>query len=328
MNAIQSFAIQLWNDLRVRRLLPVAGVLLAGLVAAPILLSKKADEPQAPTPGPAADRGQPTDRPGPDELAQVKLEDVLAKGNGSSLSSFDVSDPFLPPKQVVEAADDAAQTDTGAAPFDTGTGTATTIPDTGAPATGGGETGGTTPDNGTGDNGTGDKGTKTTEFAYVLDVTFWANGRKRTVQGMEKLDILPNRLSPLLIYMGVDSAAANAVFLVDSTLSASGEGTCTPSATECAFVAVGAGSEEQFTNAEGDTYKLRIDEIRKVKVDNGADQGSQAARKKKERKQSKAAHAAVGAPGPTRRFALPTLTDLIVVSGVDGDNSTGDKNRR
>jgi hypothetical protein len=251
----------------------------------------------------------------------VKREAALGTGNGSSLSAFDVNNPFAPPDKVLKAASDQAQTDTGTASPDTGTG-GTTPTDTGT-GTGtdtGTGTGGGTPDTGTGDQGN----TKTTEFTYVLDVTFWANGRKRTIKGMEKLDILPNEASPLLIYMGVDSGAANAVFLVDSTLTASGEGTCQPSDTECAFVAVGAGSEEQFTNADGDTYKLRIDEIRKVKVDNGSSQASKASSKKK----SKAAHAAVGEPAPTRRFALPTLTDLIVVSGPDSDNSTGDDNRR
>ena len=59
---------------------------------------------------------------------------------------------------------------------------------------------------------------KTSEFTYVLDVTFWANGRKRTIEGLKKLDMLPNQAAPLLIFMGVTDDAGNAVFLVDSTL--------------------------------------------------------------------------------------------------------------
>ena len=39
MNAIRTLAIQLWADLRARRLVPVAALLVAGLVAAPILLA-------------------------------------------------------------------------------------------------------------------------------------------------------------------------------------------------------------------------------------------------------------------------------------------------
>ena len=33
---------------------------------------------------------------------------------------------------------------------------------------------------------------KTAEFTYVIDVTFWANGRKRKIKGLERLDMLPN----------------------------------------------------------------------------------------------------------------------------------------
>jgi hypothetical protein len=315
MNSIQSFAIQLWNDLRSRRLVPVAALLVAGLIAAPIVLSKKAEEPPAPTPDPAAGQSQQADRLGPEELAQVKLDDALGKGNGSSLSAFDVNDPFAPPEKVLKAADASTQADTGTPPADTALGTPTDTPTgTGDEGTSGG---GETPDTGTGDGGG-----KTTEFTYVLDVTFWANGRRRNVEGMEKLDILPNQAAPLLIFMGVTDSAGNAVFLVDSTLSAAGEGKCKPSHAECAFLYIGAGSEEEFTNDDDDSYRLRIDEIRKVKV--GGTSGTAAAGSKKKRK---SARAAVGAT-PVRRFVPPVLTDLVVESGGGSDSSTHANKRR
>ena len=46
----------------------------------------------------------------------------------------------------------------------------------------------------------------------------------------------------------------NAVFLVDSTLKAAGEGRCKPSGAECAFAYIGAGSEHVFSEEDGDTY--------------------------------------------------------------------------
>ena len=61
--------------------------------------------------------------------------------------------------------------------------------------------------------------------------------------------------------------AGNAVFLVDSTLSAAGEGKCKPSRAECAFLYLGAGSEHEFTDEDGDSYQLKVDQIRKVKVE-------------------------------------------------------------
>ena len=60
--------------------------------------------------------------------------------------------------------------------------------------------------------------------ATSLDVTFWANGKKRKIKGMEKLDMLPNQVIPLLIFLGVSDNGGNAVFLVDSTLKADRRG--------------------------------------------------------------------------------------------------------
>ena len=315
MNAMQNLISRLWNDLRARRLVPVAALLVGALIASPVVLSKKADESPAPAPAPKA---QAKKQSGPEELAQVKLDDAIGKGNGSSLSSFDASNPFAPPDKVVKAAQDETATDNGTAgtaPTDTGTLTPSTGTETGTGG-GGDTTGGGTPQ--TGGGGT----PKTAEFNYVLDVTFWANGHKRTIKGLQKLDILPNEASPLLIFMGVTDNAGNAVFLVDSTLNATGEGKCKPSHADCAFLYLGAGSEEEFTNADGDSYRLVINEIRKVKA------GSQTAATTSSQKAGASARAAVGAPESARRFSVPDLTDLVVESTDGTNNSTGADQRR
>jgi hypothetical protein len=315
---MQNLLSQVFNDLRARRLLPVAALLVAGLVAVPIVLSKKADEPPAPTPD-ATTQTQPKQPQGPDELAQVKLEDEFGEGNGSSLSAFDAGNPFAPPEKVVKAARDEAQGDTGLVTPEGGT-----LPpgtDTGT----GGETGGGTPEGGGGGGG-GGGGTKTSEFTYVLDVTFWSNGNKRRYQNLKKLDMLPNQAAPLLIYMGVSDNAGNAVFLVDSTLAAAGEGKCKPSRDDCAFLYLGAGAEEEFTNDDGDSYRLVINEIKKVKV--GDQTGTAASDDDASASASKSARAAVGAPPQARRFSFPTLTDFVVESGDGTNNSTGADKRR
>jgi hypothetical protein len=319
MKAMQNFLSQVFNDLRARRLLPVAALLVAGLVAAPIVLSKKADE--SPAPAPVTAQTQPKQQKGPEELAQVKLEDEFGEGNGSSLSAFDADNPFAPPTKVLEAAQDEAQGNTDL-----------TAPETGTPPTGtepgtGGETGGGTPESGGGGGeGGGGGGAETEEFTYVLDVTFWSNGHKRRIQNLKKLDMLPNQAAPLLIFMGVTDNAGNAVFLVDSTLNAAGEGKCKPSRADCAFLYLGAGSEEEFTNDDGESYRLMINEIKKVKV--GADTGTAASDDEATASASKSARAAVGAHPQARRFTFPTLIDYIVESGDDTNNSTGADKRR
>jgi hypothetical protein len=337
---MKNLLLDIWHDLRARRLWPVALVLLAGIVAVPFVLAKGAEGPAAPAPAPAP-KAQAPEPEGPAELAEVRLED-LGQGSGSSLSSFnDPSDPFAPPKKVLDRINDAA--DGTDAPADAGSGGGPAAPkiegdvnfnigtpDSGGGAGGGGDTGGGTGDTGGGTGETPappvDGGeTTTVSYTYVADVTFRANDRRRKIKGMEKLDILPSRENPLLIFLGVTEKAGNAVFLVDSTLQAAGEGACRPSNSECAFLYIGPGSEHEFTNAEGDSYTLRVDEIRRVKIDDGK---KKAGASKKKDNDKKLAGAAVEQPSPARRFSLPLLADVVSVSSGEAINSNSDSDRR
>jgi hypothetical protein len=301
------FVLDLWHDLRAKRLWPVAVVLAVALVAVPVVLSKPSETPVPPP---------PTARKAPDPkdlkaLASVKLEQTDERG--SSLDMFDPSDPFRPPKKVTKRSNqdgDVASTIEGETPSSGGgdTGSTGETPSTGGDTGGGG----VTPP-----SGGGDAPTTTVQYRYVVDLTFTSNGRTRRVRSMERLDMLPSQDSPLLLFLGVTASAGNAVFLVDSTLEAAGEGKCKPRASECAFLYIGAGSEHEFTNEDGDSYTLRINEIRKVKVD-----GFAAASRKK------SASAAIGSPTPRRRFASPLLADVLSVSNGSDADSTDHQDRR
>jgi hypothetical protein len=348
---MKNLLLDVWNDLRAKRLWPVALVLLAGLVAVPVVLSKKAEEPAVPPPAPAADTAEASKAEGPAELAEVKLEE-LGQGAGSSLSSFDDPDnPFAPPPKVIDriraeaegaaapdggGSDDGATAEGGSAaggsagggsdadrePADGGSGS------TGGGSTGGGS-GGDTGDTGDAD-GTpappvdGGEKTTTVDYTYVADVTFRANDRRRTIKAMRKLDILPDRANPLLIFLGVTQDAGNAVFLVDSTLAAAGEGACKPSRSACAFLYLGPGSEHEFHNGEGDSYTLRVDEIRRVELK---------PRKKANAAKKRLAGASLEQPSrgraaARRRFSVPLLTDVVSVSSVESIDSTSNSNLR
>jgi hypothetical protein len=312
------FLLDLWQDLREKRLWPVALVLLLGLAAVPVILAKPAEDPGPP---PAVKAAPPSEEEEQDtELAQVSLEEGDAAA-GSTLGVFDPSNPFRPPAKVVKrsenknsdapkpGADDQTAPSSGSGgSSDSGSGgadTGTTPPPSG---------GGTTPR----DDG-GDDTPTTTVYKYVVDVTFTANGRTRGIKGMEKLDMLPNQSSPLLIAMGVTADGGNAVFMVDSTLKAAGEGSCKPSGKECAFAYIGPGSEHVFTQEDGDSYTVRVDEIRKVKVQPGA-VGAKAGKADGAR-----ANASVGSP---RRFEPLMLADLVVVASDKLEDSNSDSDRR
>jgi hypothetical protein len=343
---MKTFLLDIWHDLRAKRLWPVAAVLLAGIVAVPLVLAKKAEEPAVAPTAPAAQADAP-EAAGPAALAEVKLEE-LGQGSGSSLSSFkDPSNPFAPPKKVLDRISAEADGDT---PGPAGSGGGTTIeggslgggsgtPDAPADSGSGGTGGGSTGGDGTGGGSTGgdtgntgqtpappvDGGEKTTtvNYTYVADVTFRANNRRQTIKGMEKLDILPNRANPLLIFLGVTQDAGNAVFLVDSTLKAAGEGSCKPSNSACAFLYLGPGSEHEFTNEAGDSYTLRVDEIRRVKLGGGKKKAGAAKKNDK-----KLAGAALEQPSPARRFSPPLLADVVSVSSGEAINSNSGSDRR
>ena len=311
------FAIDLWHDLKEKRLWPVAAALLIGLIAVPVLLAKPAGTASAPAPVPQAASAKRAEAL--KQLAQVKLGDDEV-GDGSTLGVFDVDNPFKPPKDAVKKQDSVDSASSAG-------------PSTGSPSgsdgtqggAGGGVTGdtGTTTTGGTGDTGgTGGGGgtsTTTTIYKYVVDVTFEANGRVRHIKGLEKLDMLPSQDAPLLIFMGVTANGGDAVFMVDSTLKAAGEGKCKPSASQCALAFIGPGSEYMFSNEEGDTYRVKIDEIRKVKVSpNGAASKAGAAKGAK-------AHASVGAP---RLFVPPSFADeVVVVSEALADSNSNTESR-
>jgi hypothetical protein len=310
---MQVFLLDLWQDLREKRLAPVAVVLLLGLVAVPVLLASPAKNPG---PAPVVAAPKPADREALAALTKVKLgaDEV---GKGSTLGVFDPDNPFKPPKGAMKKVTDgtsAAGPDTGGPSSIPGGGSPTTPDTTG----GGGVTSPGAPlvptNPGTGGGGV---GTTTTVYKFVVDLTFTANGRTRHIKGMEKLDMLPSDSSPLLIFMGVTPKGGDAVFLVDSTLEAAGEGHCKPSESECAFAYIGAGSRYMFTDQDGNSYTIKIDEIRKVKV--GAS-GSSA----KSAKGAKA-HASVG---PTRRFVPPILGDIVVVAKDQLQDSNNDTESR
>lgn len=306
---MNTFFLDLWHDLREKRLWPVAAVLALALVAVPVLLAKPAEEASAPvvkTPAP-----KKLDRDQLAALAQVKLGEEES-GEGSTLGVFDPSNPFTPPKGAIKKEKTASSSNAGP---------------TSGPTSGSGGGGGLTPSDpngGTGGGGTGGTGgggttTTTTAYKYVVDITFTANGRTRRIKGLEKLDMLPNQSSPLLIFLGVTPKGSDAVFLVDSTLTAAGEGRCKPSEAECAYAFIGPGSRYMFTNEAGDSYDVKVDEIRKVKI--SADGASAKAGSAKGSK----ARAAVG---PARRFVPPLVADLVVVATESPEDSNTETESR
>lgn len=279
----------IWNDLRERRLWPVAVVMLIGIGAIPVVLAKSSTAPPASDGAPIAASGATA------PILALDSGSAASSGTGSSLDVFAADDPFQPPASAVE---------------EPATGIETTATAAGADGTvdvsvGGGAGGDETIDINVPAPRT-ETETKTTSYEYVADVSFWQGSRRRQIKGMRKLDMLPNQSAPLLIFMGANSDGGNATFLVDSTLTTAGEGTCRPSPSNCAFVDIGPGAEHVFTTEQGDSFRLRIEEIRRVKVKAGASASG-----------GPTAHTSVGDEPAERRFTLPSLIDLVEVDTTE-----------
>jgi hypothetical protein len=296
------FIQDLWYDLREKRMWPFAVLLVIALVAVLVLLPRPAPEQASEGTSTPVTQRTPT-------APAIQVSHAKSLEN-SDLGLFDPKNPFKPRVRL----------DTGAS--------SSAPPAATAPASGGGsEAGGSAGGEESAPGGSGGSGgsgggpttappkTTTTQFTYVVDVTFVHNGRKRDINGLNRLEMLPNERSPLLIFLGVGPRAENAVFLVDSTLKANGEGHCKPSASECAFLYLGAGSEHEFIGEDGDSYTLRLDQIRKVKASDAARSRERRARK---------AHTARA----RRAFTAPSLADLIAVASTEPGSSSRRKPRR
>jgi len=321
------FSSDLWADMREKRLWPVAVALVLALIAVPLVLAKPAEQPPSSAMPTAAKSELP-------ELGLQVLTPEDTGGEGSALDLFDSRDPFRPPQSVIDASNPKV-TPAAAAPTTTGTPVATGP--SGATSTAG-AAGSSGDSSGSGGSvgGGGETPTrvrpapKAQAYTYVIDVTLTRGNHTRRIKGMRRLDMLPNSSSPLLVFLGVDSKAANAVFLADSSLELAGEGKCKPSDDDCNFLYLGAGNEHTFSdrssqNDDGKTYTLRIDAIRRVKVQ-PASKASRHERKRKSARKADAPHSADA--GPSRRFVPPLLADLLVVSSEpDAESKTAAERR-
>jgi hypothetical protein len=305
---MKNFLLDLSNDLRAKRLWPVAIVLLLALVAVPVVLSKSNESTPAPAPAASAPKTQASRAL--KELTAVKLDEE-ADSQSSPLNTFDPANPFKPPAAVIKRSkDDGSDVTAPTSPLDVGTltgGGGTTEPSSPTP---------TQPPTNTG-------GGVVKEYEYVLDVTFSANGRSRRIKTLERLDMLPSETNPLLIFLGATRGGGSAQFLVNASLTPAGEGTCYPSPEVCTFVHLGAGSEHSFTNGLGDSYDLRINEIRKVEID-----PSKARNVTKAKGLPKGPKAAAAVGASRHRFVPKLISDLVTVSSPDAEASTPASDRR
>jgi hypothetical protein len=320
---VKALALSIVDDLRRRRLLPVAALLLVVVLVLPFVALKSSSTPVA-APTPAATNASTQSVNGLPSPAQAlsnadkPLVSLAVLDQASDLGEFESKNPFKPLQKVSASgttggsssgsSSSGSTSSGGSSGGGSSSGGSTTGGSTGGGSTGGGTGGGDT-GGGTGGgqtpqtNGGGGTG-KTTKLTYALDATLAGPTKTVHYKSLPKLQALPGSDNPLFIFLGVDSTGDKAVFLIDSSLTATaGEGTCSPSTDSCGTLKLEPGQVEVFQTAAGKRYSLQIDQIREVSVASAAS----AARKKEEQAKDQA-HSSVG---PTRRFVPPVITDLL-----------------
>jgi hypothetical protein len=266
-----TFFIDLWNDLRERRLWPVAVGLLAAIVAVPVVLFKPASD-AAP---------QTTVAPHPNAANTLPVVSVDSGPTvGSKLEAFNQKNPFKPMKDLADANKASApKSPAGGTPPGGGGGGGGTPP-TGAPGVPGGAPGNSgTPGAPGGSGGTppgvDPNGPHVQWFRYAADFTFGEAGHPKKFDGPESYTLLPDEKNPAIVFIGVSDDGKSAVFLIsDPGFQAEGEGHCAPAGKDCQFVTLSlkeSSNEETFTALDGSlSYDVKLKAIRREKLETDA----------------------------------------------------------
>jgi hypothetical protein len=265
---MQSFLLDLWHDLREKKLWPVAALLVAAIAAVPFTLVKK----EEPAPPPSSNSGTA----GQGQTRTVKLPTVSLDSTAgtvpSKLQAFDTKrNPFKPLKDIAKA-DQAGGKDKT---VDLGKSPSSSSGGSGSGSSGGsgsGSSGGSGSGSGTGSSTGSVVGPQVTYYTYRADISFGEPGHEKTTESVEKFSMLGEDKAPAAVYMGITDDTKYAVFAIDvANFAVAGEGDCKPADDDCQFVYLStseAGNETTITSTDGTlTYNLKLLKIKRVKLD-------------------------------------------------------------
>ena len=291
-----TFFIDLWQDLREKRLWPVAVGLLAAIAAVPVVLFKPAGDAPVP-PTVALNTGSP-------ELLPVVSIDSGPK-RGSNLEAFDEKDPFTPLKDIKK---DPATGGGSGASFDKLASSAGTGSPLGSAA---GSPGGSA---GSAGGSGGSSGGGVQYYRYTVDVELGerGQGKPKKIEGVKQTQLLPDGETPVLAYMGMADDARTAVFfIIDPAYTAQGEGKCRPKGSECRFIYLGInedGDEESIFTADGESeYTLKLLKINRETISASQAKGNSQDTKPSAKRATKPASKALQGTDPKSLLDLPAL---------------------
>lgn len=261
--AVKGLLAAIWQDLRAKRLWPVALGLLVALVAVPVLLTKSAPpsaaHPPAPVlPPPVAGLPAVTQRLVSGAELERSRRDPFSPQKGAQPTTSSPTTSSFPstgtPPSVAGGTGNAVTmggTVTAAPPAPLGgsTTTAGSNPSGSSPASGGDGSGGSgssdngSPGNGSGGNGSGGHTPPPTglsarqSYAVKLAITN-SSGGINTVDPLQRLSVLPSLQHPLMVELGVLEGGDQVLFALEPGTVVSGPGQCIPGPINCQIVAL------------------------------------------------------------------------------------------
>ena len=283
----------LLNDLVERRLWPVALLLVAALVAVPLVLAKSAP-PDNGSDSPAAIAAQAAVADAAAKPADEVAVSVAAQAPHGAPLHGKAKNPFKQQHVKKEPKAGNAISPANGAPVSGGA----------TPGTGGGPATGPNPGHPTG---------KTYTIA-AIDVRFGkAGGRLRSITDVPRLTPLPNASNPVAIFLGMRKDHETAVFMISSDVRVQGDGKCVPSKDDCEAIELKQGQvaflDVKRANGVVDQYELDLVQVSVSQTTSKQDAQSAYARSSRAgtrllRRRHRAGTSNVAA-GSDRRPALP-----------------------
>ena len=264
------FVSDLYRDLRDRRLLLPALLLLVAVVAVPLALSSSSQPvPPALAPPASGDADQATAAESAVMVHQPGVTNYKKRLELKSKNPFSAKFTAVPKSAKLKTASNTGVTPsapTTSAASSSGT-TSSTPPSTTSSATGSTPAGSSTPSV---SPSTSKPRTRTTLYTYRLDVKVGPAGDLTEKKGVKRLDVLPSATKPIAMFLSVSEGGKRAAFVISEDVeSVSGTGQCVPSHSDCQFLLMKPGQEKRFVyGPDGKTYVLKLQAIRSQKIGN------------------------------------------------------------
>ena len=265
---MHTFLLDLWHDLRAKRLWPIAALMLVAIVAVPFVLV--AEEQPAPPPVTPPTQAQTAS----DKLPTIQLDEISAK-SPSNLSQFSQRNPFKPlrdlPKTPASPKGEGETVDLGDSPKSDGRGSGKD--DVSAAGKSGGSSGGASSGGSGGSSGGGSTGPRTIYYDYRTDIKFGQSGSKlKTMKQVAAFTLLGDEKEPAAMFMGVTDDHEWAVFTVDTArYEAQGEHECKPTPERCEFIYLKVeddANDTTLTTLDGEkSYDLELTAIKRIILD-------------------------------------------------------------